>query len=188
MTLRNWIEQGQNLLKEFLDKPESSTSWIKQLPEPVSKRVLAYASELLEPSFWGTGLRIRDLKRERIWLELPLRRRQSLSSGELQAGALLSTAEWAFRLLWSQQGHMSHSRVWLSHGEVELDGPLSTTVWLRGEFPLEMIERVQFELMKTGKVQEEWAMSILNTSERQIGRVHLQLNWSSDLLLAAPKA
>src|SRR5690606_4744328 len=106
--LREWVKQGQSTFKEFLKKPESTMSWIKQLPEPVSKKILSYASELLEPSFWGTGLRIKELGRDRIWLELPLRRRQSLSHGEMQLGALLSSAEWAFRMLWAQQIHLAH--------------------------------------------------------------------------------
>jgi hypothetical protein len=117
-------------------------------------------------------------------LERPVRRRQSLSSGELQAGALLSAAEWAFRLLWSQQVHLASGRVWLSAGKVDLEGPLEELVWLRGEFSLEWIEGVQLELAKTGKAREQWSMTLLNSSERQVGRVQLQLNWEHKPLLS----
>lgn len=188
MALKDWIYQGQTLLQGLVEKPESSTAWIQQLPKPLSKRVLAYASELLEPSFWGSGLRIKDLSRERVWLELPLRRKQSLSSGEMQAGAILSVAEWAFRILWAQQSHLSHVEVRLHSATIEMDESLRYDLWLRGELSSAFMEKIQLGLLKKSSLKEEWNLSILNQSERQVGRVNIKLEWASRLLLGSSPA
>lgn len=186
MALRDWIQQGQNLIQEIVDRPESSTAWIQQLPRPLSRKILAYASELLEPGFWGSGLRMKDLSRDRIWLELPHRRKQSLSGGEIQAGALLSVAEWAFRILWAQQTHLSHATVRVESAHIEVKESLKFDVWLRGEFSSAFVEKIQMELLQAGKVNDEWSMAILNRSERQVGRVRLKLVWAAEFLLSAP--
>lgn len=185
MRLKNWIQLGQDRLKEIWEKPEVSVPWIQQLPRPLAGKILSYASELLEPSFWGTGLRLRDLSRDRIGLVLPLRRRQTLAGGEMQMGALLSASEWAFRMLWIQQSHLHHNRLEFLEGRVEVDSSLNHSVLLRGDLSSELLEKVQIELMQQGHCEEEWTLAVLNLSERQVGRVHLKLRWSSPPLLSA---
>ena len=185
MNLKALLKQGQTMVEGVLQRPEQATQWIRQLPPFLSKPALAYASELLEPGFWGSGLRIKHLSRERIWLLLPHRRRQSLASGEMQLGSLVSVGEWAFRLLWAQHFHFSSQRLWLSQARIECEQPLTEDLWLRGELFVNDLERIQLQLQKTGQLQEEWSLSILNSSERQLGRIFLKVHLQSEKLLPA---
>ena len=173
-------------VRKIIRSPESAVPLLQKLPPPLAKHALTYASELLEPQLWGSRIRLRELRRDRLWLELPAPLRAFVEVAPSRAfGTLLSSAEWGFRLLWSQQSHLQDLKFRVIHAEVVLLKEVSFPLWLRGDVPASLIEGVQLALLKKSEVTWNWSLRILSDREVEVGSITLKILWHRQRQLAS---
>lgn len=182
--LRKNIKQVQEEFKKKLDDrgiklaPADLAALVEELSPEISKNALGYALDFLRPFSAGMGFRVSKLSDTKIELVLPNRSRNLNENSEIHEAALIAGCIESAKLMLARHEPPGSVAYKINHLQMSLTAPVQSEARIRLEFAELQREKLLSELRQNRSSEIELVAQILNTSEINVGEVHIRMHIS----------
>ena len=168
-----WID-GLSKLKGVVSHPRSFSNWLEPHSPHLARGLIGYTSEIFDSNAIGMGLRVLDWTDDGLELLLPIRWKNShQGDGEIHRGALVSAAEFGYRLFWERHLVDPSSTIFISKIFCRIFEPLNSELRLLFEVSATERQIILFQVQSTGVTETSTEIAIHNPQGRRVASVEV---------------
>lgn len=150
------------------------------------RHILNFALDFIRPYIQTLGLRVSKLTPEKVEIVIPSKALHQDANQNLDEGALVSAALFAFKTLWRKNAPKGHFKIEVKKFEYEKIRDPQAPVRIRIEMSALARETLFAELSENKSAVQELTANILDTDQQILAKVHIQaelgllkaINWN----------
>ncbi len=135
------------------------------------KQILNLALDVMRPYLRSLGLRVSQLSFQDIEVVIPAKPLSQDSQEQLDEGAVISAALFAFRRLWRKNAPRGSFHVDVLNFEFERLQPLSAPLFVRGHLPVSQREAIYVELSEHQRSVHEAGLQVYDEENQVVAKI-----------------